>query len=816
MLIIMESNNFHFWDGIILFLIFILVAAIFVKPSFAQPYPGTVNSQIWGENGVDCAYQTGEDPKSNYCIYYDGGCNLTDSNGYVSKGLGGGNHTIAVTIPPNYQLMTSCGASNPVSVYVNGNTQTVNFPIFTYNINGWLYTETNNSVTRANENLEGLIPNYTVNLYDYTGGVQGSQLAQVTSAPNPVTGPDLTAYTANYLFTPFLNGNYLVKLVVTPTGSVLFPPYTNPQVVQIGGGPAYADFPFITVTPSVTPGATITGPGLPSATPTPTTNLTPTATPSIQVTPTPLITQPASCLTLPTPILVAPAHTLCTNSKPTFSAYVEDPNGDNAWAQFYSNAYEKFNRMGSVVVPPYPTGTYSQYVSDSSMLNSTGGYWWTAYTKSSTCPQSNDAPAQLLNMDYSPPGKPGTPTCTFQPQNLYTGECAFSCSWQDDPETDASCGNTSDYHPILWTNPLGGGGDYGWCVNSSNPSLKCIYNSGSNSWSISGTIQSGESLYGQVQAKDSVDNLSAPSEVAGPFVCPFIIPQYTPTPGGPTYTPTPSLTPSVTPSPTITPTPTPGSWMQVKGGDIYQKNIIQDVPAGQYLLEDIQSPSNPNSGGLVRYSQTLNTLNGSTKQSNDWKQQTSLSNAFNFPFYWKTLSEQAASINNSIVGAASDLDGTKHVYSYSGSGTYTVDPNLKANLDAKGLHDVVFTVSGTLMVNNNIDFSTAPSDVLNTLVFIVNGHIYVDSTVTTLYGLYLSGCNDVNSCNGGTFTVATSNGTDQPITINGMVYAYDIQLLRNVPNFSTPAFKFIYQPQYVVKLLQYMGRSQVNWQEAAP
>ncbi len=244
--------------------------------------------------------------------------------------------------------------------------------------------------------LAGCIRKKIIRLYDRKKVVRdcfpiivnlsGSQTGTQTTQGSPLAG-----ILGNYIFTPLYNGTYNVALAVTPTGSVLYPGYTNPQTAVIAGGPAVVDFPFVTITPV---GAA------------PTNTPTPTVTPVITTQPTPtsiLPAPPASCLALPTPVLNLPAHQLCTASKPTFSATVSDPNADNAWAKFYSNAYETFSRIGSPKVPP---GGASTYLADSFMLNTTGGYWWTAYTQSSTCPRSADAPARLINMDLTSPPKP--------------------------------------------------------------------------------------------------------------------------------------------------------------------------------------------------------------------------------------------------------------------------------------------------------------------------------------------------------------------------------------------------------------------------
>ncbi|MBI3955529.1 hypothetical protein HY338_03725 [Candidatus Gottesmanbacteria bacterium] len=111
----------------------------------------------------------------------------------------------------------------------------------------------------------------------------------------------------------------------------------------------------------------------------------------------------------------------------------------------------------------------------------------------------------------------------------------------------------------------------------------------------------------------------------------------------------------------------------------------------------------------------------------------------------------------------------------------------------------IFLISGSLNVKN--DFTIASDE---SVVFVVSGNIEVDSSVTRIDGLFMAS---------GSFSVAA--GPDQ-LVVNGMVYTKNMSLSRTLRSFSTPAHKFIYQPKYVITILPYLGRSQVNWQEAAP
>ena len=642
-----------------------------------------------------------------------------------------------------------------------------------YNLYGWIYTETNNAVVRSEEASEGLLPGYTV---DLTGDEERTTISQ---------GSPIAGFLANYIFTPLYNGTYEVQMPITPTDSVLFPRYTNPKIAIIAGGDVIADFPFITITPYLSPTSTPTATPTstpPPITPTPTSLWSPTPTVG-SGTPTPTS---YPCQTLPTPILNAPSHLLCTNIKPAFSAYVSNPNNDNVWAHFYSNYYETFSRTGSVVSP---SGGNSIWTPDGSVLNTTGGYWWTAYTESSSCPRSFDAPANLLNMDYTPPPKPQAPVCTITDPNLYSGLCALHCEWEADPEpvpptpTPPSCSDTGDYHPIFRS--YGGPGVVdppGWIGNVLFVDVEA---------------EAGQELYASVEARDGLGNTSLPSDEAGPYTCEEIIFPVSPTPGGPTLTPTGSPPPTATLTPSITPVPSPEIWSQVFGGDVYEPSLLQsNLPSGKYYLDDI-SLLFPNSAGVLWSGSGAGDFGYGTSSPTNWQVASTLSNAFNFSYYWESLKNNpdVVTVPNTTTIPSSDIVADKSIYYYNQA---LISLNSNLTLMPSG-NVAIFLISGSLNIKNN--FTVTPDE---SVVFVVNGNIEVDSNVTRVDGLFIDS---------GTFSVAT--GPD-PLVINGMVYTGEMSLNRTYKSFSAPTYKFIYQPKYVIALLPYLGRPQINWQEGGP
>ncbi|OGG03346.1 hypothetical protein A2W14_01760 [Candidatus Gottesmanbacteria bacterium RBG_16_37_8] len=145
------------------------------------------------------------------------------------------------------------------------------------------------------------------------------------------------------------------------------------------------------------------------------------------------------------------------------------------------------------------------------------------------------------------------------------------------------------------------------------------------------------------------------------------------------------------------------------------------------------------------------------------------------------------------------MDTVNSIYSYSGLGYYVLDTTFDGNRTPN--KDVtIFLISGSLEITQNFTLA----DPQDTAVFIVNGNIYIDGEVTRIPGLYISSQ---------TFSIAEG---DQPIIFDGMVYAKNINFQRKYYSFTNPAYTFIYQPKYVIDLLPYLGRPQVNWQEVSP
>jgi len=362
-----------------------------------------------------------------------------------------------------------------------------------YQIYGWLYNETNNNINRSTAASEGLIGGIGINLY-------GTLYNSTTSQNSQISG-----ILGNYRFSNTIDGIYTVELLSEPANSVPYLNYTNPQMAIVAGSEVIVDFPYITITPTYQPGTptpTPPGGGLPENTPTPTlSGIAPTA----QVTPTSAIEPPTECQTLPTPDLQSPEHDVCLNFKPDFSAYVEDPNGDNVWAHFFLSNGLDVN--GNSVIP---SGD-SVWTPGEMELNQTESFWWSAITQSSSCPDSGQAPSRLLSLDYTPPEPPDPPVCTLDYQNYVTGESFFTCTWFE--TVSEGCANTVNYHPYFWTS-TGESWDPGWIGDQT---------------SITVVVEDGQELYAEVATQDSAGNISEKSDTGGSFTAQDKLRKYTDT-----------------------------------------------------------------------------------------------------------------------------------------------------------------------------------------------------------------------------------------------------------------------------------------------
>ena len=150
------------------------------------------------------------------------------------------------------------------------------------------------------------------------------------------------------------------------------------------------------------------------------------------------------------------------------------------------------------------------------------------------------------------------------------------------------------------------------------------------------------------------------------------------------------------------------------------------------------------------------------------------------------------------MGNASDLSAGTYVYSYTSGGTYTLDTSFTADL-------VIYLIRGNLRITNNFNL---PAN--SAAVFVVDGSVFVAGNVGNIAGLYI-----VNN----TFNIEREIGAvpiPLPFSMNGMILTNTLSLNRIYGDIANPTYQFTFQPQYAVKLIPFLGRSQISWQELAP
>lgn len=255
-------------------------------------------------------------------------------------------------------------------------------------------------------------------------------------------------------------------------------------------------------------------------------------------------------------------------------------------------------------------------------------------------------------------------------------------------------------------------------------------------------------------------------------------------------------------SPTPTPTPTAAPWTQVQGGNLYAGTVNFETPEGVQIM--VTLPAQPQSRGAVWSAD--GTFNYGPLGSSAYWQVGNQSIPFenNYGYYNTLLSKREIITIQGNQNIGSGTQAGKPIYRYENP----ADPNftLSNTLAADPNTEMVFLINGNLTINSDINIGS------KAYVFIVNGNVTVAPTVNTIYGLYIVNKNDGT----GTFATGTNgrnDGTDLPFTVNGMVYAHSMNLQRVYYSYSTPAHTFVYQPQYLALLMEYLGESKVEWQQ---
>lgn len=140
------------------------------------------------------------------------------------------------------------------------------------------------------------------------------------------------------------------------------------------------------------------------------------------------------------------------------------------------------------------------------------------------------------------------------------------------------------------------------------------------------------------------------------------------------------------------------------------------------------------------------------------------------------------------------VNGDTACYLYS-SGAVTIDT---AQTITK---KIVLLVDGDVNINQNISINPG-----GLLVLLSEGNITLDGTVTSLQGIYLADK---------IFNTGTS--TDTTLTVNGTVVGLGgVSFNRNVPSSTTPAEKFVFNPDYYSAIPTALYEQSRQWQEFSP
>lgn len=259
-----------------------------------------------------------------------------------------------------------------------------------------------------------------------------------------------------------------------------------------------------------------------------------------------------------------------------------------------------------------------------------------------------------------------------------------------------------------------------------------------------------------------------------------------------------------------------GGWFQTVGGDVHARNnILSSIPAtcsGSCVPEF--SLAGTDEVGVVSSQSGGTNYGAGTVSSESWEATT----AYNGPQYLFTFWRKESPTPTALA----DLDGRpsppQGIYEITSSGDISLTGDW-TNLPNDLTIFVNFSDSSyTLTLNPDPPGITVNPGALLTLI--TNGNIAVAEGVTTLEGIYLvdrvfrtCGIGD-DDCG---YDIDT--GTSYPLQTRGSVIAWGgFSLQRDifVDNRNTPAEQFIYEPEFIPRLPEFMLRAIYTWQEVAP
>ncbi|MBI2612063.1 hypothetical protein HYW54_04985 [Candidatus Gottesmanbacteria bacterium] len=253
----------------------------------------------------------------------------------------------------------------------------------------------------------------------------------------------------------------------------------------------------------------------------------------------------------------------------------------------------------------------------------------------------------------------------------------------------------------------------------------------------------------------------------------------------------PTVSPINSPIPTLTVSNT--RWLQVVGGSVRKGSINYVIPSGYKFLDNI---GNDEQTAGVIYTNLPAELG--TDSLGNYKNVTENlpSGLPPYELLRKSVDKKTDIVNDTSTNIEnSEFSETSK--EYTGSPTFTIPSNL--TIPGSG-QTYIYFINGNLNIGGNIYAKS------NTVVFVVSGNIVVSKDVNILDGVYIAG-GDFDAKDG-----------DTVLEVNGMVYTNRFIEGRTFEDDEEPepTYQFNYQPQYILPLLSYLGKSRVTWEEVAP
>lgn len=226
-----------------------------------------------------------------------------------------------------------------------------------------------------------------------------------------------------------------------------------------------------------------------------------------------------------------------------------------------------------------------------------------------------------------------------------------------------------------------------------------------------------------------------------------------------------------------------GPWIKVRGGGIVR---------GDGGINMLAEASGDNTDSLIESG--TNTVDFFTSTKN-WVTKNSETN--NSMYTYDKLSEQ---ISNKTT-LPSTLPTSSGSYIHNGNLDIT-SSKIPSGYNSATFNQVVF-VNGDLTISTNVDINAGSS-----LLFVVNGDTKILKAVT------LVDCAIVSNDNIYTASDIVDGDSTETLVLQGFYAANKFifqRTLQGTDNTDTPSENFIYEPKYLVKMIDFLGENNVEW-----